>query len=249
MKTLIKMQFDPEIAKELGVGEAIMYANIEFWCGKNEANEKHFHDGHYWTYNSKNAFTELFPFWTERQIRTILDKLKERGYVKTGNYNKAKYDKTLWYTIVMTDKSLRWTKKSKGYDQKVQPIPDSKPNKINSMSATADEIYNSMNSSSDQQNRISNIFNFKNILGKMINDKQKHIQIVGIYWKWLGWSFENKEQYKSALGRDLKAASALKGYSFERIKRVFRRLDGDSNNGEKFAWNLNTVHKTIDNVK
>ena len=111
------------------------------------------------------------------------------------------------------------------------------------------EIMNSMNSPVDQKKKTSDIFNTKEIIEKVINDKQKHIRIVGIYWKWLGWSFENEVQYKAALGRDLKPASALKGYSLERIKRTFRKLDGDSNNGEKFAWNLNTVHKTIDNVK
>lgn len=150
------MQFDPEIAKDIGVGEAIMYANIEYWCGKNEANNKHFYDGNYWTYNTKKAFTELFPFWTERQIRTILDNLKKREYIKTGNYNKANYDKTLWYTtIVMTNKSHGRTYKSKertyksdGTDRSVQPIPNSKPNKKpNSKLAvqnTADQIIASL---------------------------------------------------------------------------------------------------------
>ena len=117
------------------------------------------------------------------------------------------------------------------------------------LNSTVDEILISMKSSSGQKNKITDFFAFNNILESMINNKQKHIQVVGIYWKWLDWSFENKEQYESALGRDLRAASALKGYSLIRIKRTFKKLDGDSSNGEKFAWNLSTVHKTIDNVK
>lgn len=117
------------------------------------------------------------------------------------------------------------------------------------LNSTVNDIINSMNSSSDQQDKNTEIFNSKSAIENTINDKQKHIQVVGIYWKWLGWNFENKEQYQSALGRDLKPASALKGYSLVRIKKTFKKLDRDSNNGEKFAWNLNTVHKTIDNIK
>jgi hypothetical protein len=128
MKTLIKMQFDPEIAKDIGVGEAIMYANIEYWCGRNEFNNKNFYDGCYWTYNSKKAYAKLFPFWTEKQIRTILDNLRKKGYIKTGNYNKAKYDKTLWYAIDMPKRADGRTNRAKGSDQSGRPIPNNKPN-------------------------------------------------------------------------------------------------------------------------
>jgi len=95
---MIKMQFSPVIAKNIGVEEAIMYSNIEYWCAKNEANKKHFYDGSYWTYNTQEAFEELFPFWTRAQIRRILFKLEDKKYIKIGNYNKAKYDQTKWYS-------------------------------------------------------------------------------------------------------------------------------------------------------
>ena len=77
MVTVIKMQFNPEIAKDIGVEEAIMYSNIEFWCEKNKANNKNFHDEAYWTYNSMEAFKILFPFWTVRQIERILKNLEK----------------------------------------------------------------------------------------------------------------------------------------------------------------------------
>ena len=67
--------FDINVAKEYGVNEAIMIANFQFWITKNKANNKSFYDNHYWTYNSKTALQKLFPFWTERQIRYILDNL------------------------------------------------------------------------------------------------------------------------------------------------------------------------------
>ena len=92
-------QFDTDIAALYGVDESIMIANLQFWIRKNEANGKHFHDGRFWTYNSIEAFTKLFPFWTARQIRRVLKSLEEKGVIVTGNYNTSAYDRTTWYAF------------------------------------------------------------------------------------------------------------------------------------------------------
>jgi len=96
--------FDIEHAKKYGVDEAIMLQNFIFWIRKNKASGRHFHDNHYWTFNSKNAFAELFPFWTEAQIKRILNSLKDQGVIVLGNYNKIPYDRTNWYALA--DESL-----------------------------------------------------------------------------------------------------------------------------------------------
>ena len=117
--------FDIDIAEKVGVNAAILYKNIKFWCAKNKANDVHFHDGHYWTYNSKKAFTELFPYMTERQVDYALNKLLEANYIIKGNYNKSPYDKTLWYADIFC---VNDTTKLCNQDHKnVQPIPNSKP--------------------------------------------------------------------------------------------------------------------------
>lgn len=90
--------FSIEIAKQIGVDCAIVYENIKFWCAKNKANNKHLYNNEYWTYNSVKAFEELFPYWTSKQIRTILDKLELSGLIGTGNYNSSPYDRTKWYS-------------------------------------------------------------------------------------------------------------------------------------------------------
>ena len=91
--------FDADIASLFGVDEAIMIQNLSFWIMKNEANGKHFHEGRFWTYNSVEAFTKLFPFWTARQIRRILQSLIDKGVVVTGNFNTSAYDRTTWYAF------------------------------------------------------------------------------------------------------------------------------------------------------
>lgn len=119
------MQFDPEVAKEIGVEEAIMYANIVFWCAKNAANDKHHHDGYYWSYNSISAFTALFQFWSVQQIRRILENLEKKGYILSGNYNAHKYDQTKWYSC--PKEQIHLLKPANGFVESGKPIPDIKP--------------------------------------------------------------------------------------------------------------------------
>lgn len=60
--------FNINVAKKLGIASAVILNNLYWWIDKNRANDKHFHDGYYWTYNSRKAFVEQFPYLTERQI-------------------------------------------------------------------------------------------------------------------------------------------------------------------------------------
>ena len=80
--------FNVELAKEYGILEAIILNNLQFWIEKNRANGTNFHDGHYWTYNSAKAFSELFPYASQKQIRKALQNLIGEGIIQTGNYNK-----------------------------------------------------------------------------------------------------------------------------------------------------------------
>lgn len=125
----MKYMFDTELAKTYGVDGAIMLENICFWIQKNKANEKHFYDGRYWTYNSMKAFESVFPFWSNSQIRRILEKLENEGAIVTGNYNNIAYDRTKWYAVVDSVYSI-WenqqnhlSKSANGTDENNKPIP------------------------------------------------------------------------------------------------------------------------------
>lgn len=107
--------FDVEVAKDVGVNAAIIYKNIQFWCLKNKANEKHFHDGYYWTYNTKKAFSELMPYFTARQVEYALNTLIKNNYIITGNYNSSAYDRTLWYADIRVENTDK-TDKNKNDD-------------------------------------------------------------------------------------------------------------------------------------
>lgn len=91
--------FDVEDAIQYGVEKAILLFNLRFWLTKNKANKTNIHDGYYWTYNSREAFAELFPYMNPRTIGRYMQELEEQGIVKSGKYNKTAWDRTKWYTI------------------------------------------------------------------------------------------------------------------------------------------------------
>lgn len=140
--------FDIDIAKIYGIPSAILLKNLYFWIEKNRANEKNYYDGHYWTYNSKKAFAELFPYMTARQIDYALQKLIDDGLIITGNYNKVAYDRTLWYAItkkgycILQNCEMDITKTHNANNENVQPIPNNKPNSFSNKKHIDKEIYN-----------------------------------------------------------------------------------------------------------
>lgn len=93
------INFDANLAKNIGVNEAIFLQNIWHWIKKNKVDNKNFHDGKYWTYNSKRAYEEYYPFWTYGQIRVIIKNLYIKNLILIGNYSDDKRDKTNWYTL------------------------------------------------------------------------------------------------------------------------------------------------------
>ena len=122
--------FDVDIAKEYGLLEAILLENLEHWIEHNKANGINYHDGSYWTFNSTKAFAKLFPYASQRKIQNALKKLIEQGILKTGNYNKVAYDRTLWYAFtekgkcIMQKCKMEDAKEENGLGDNVEPIPD-----------------------------------------------------------------------------------------------------------------------------
>lgn len=126
----MKHIFDVEIARKYGINAAVLLENLGYWIKQNEANGTNYFDGHYWTYNSRRAYRELFPYMSERQINTAFEKLINDGLVITGNYNKLAYDRTLWYALTQKGKCILHfdimedDNMSNGNVENVTPIPN-----------------------------------------------------------------------------------------------------------------------------
>lgn len=126
--------FDADVAIALGVKGAILLHHIGWWVEKNRANGTNYHDGRYWTYNSADAFTKIFPFWSMKTIQRELKALENADVIKSARYNTNPFDKTKWFTLTQKGAELlkihcescpdgldkndqsHWTKMSNGLD-------------------------------------------------------------------------------------------------------------------------------------
>lgn len=85
----------PKLATEIGLNEAIVLQQIHYWINKSN----HIHDNKRWIYNSYKEWEQHFPFWSNATIRRTISSLEKQELVLVGNYNKAGFDKTKWYSI------------------------------------------------------------------------------------------------------------------------------------------------------
>lgn len=100
--------FSVEVATKLGSAhDAIILQHFWFWHQNNHGKD-HAMKGdhpHPWTYNTVAKIAEIFPYMTEREVRLSIQRLVEADYLITGNFNKMRFDKTLWYSV--TDKTVQ----------------------------------------------------------------------------------------------------------------------------------------------
>ena len=102
----MKHIFDVSVAEKLGIYEAVILENLYYWTKKNEANERHYHDGKYWTYNSRKAFAKLFPYIGERTLDRVLNNLVSNEILLKGDFNEDRFDRTMWYAFTDKGESL-----------------------------------------------------------------------------------------------------------------------------------------------
>lgn len=87
----------PSLAAMLNsLDEAVILQQIHYWIEKRQ----NYREGRYWVYNSMENWMQQFPWIKSRTTLTrYFNNLEKKGLLITGNYNKAGFDKTKWYTI------------------------------------------------------------------------------------------------------------------------------------------------------
>lgn len=86
----------PKLAELLGdLDEAIILQQIHYWLVKN----MNIKDGYSWIYNSVKDWNKQFKWLSEPTLKRKFKSLEDKGLLITGNYNKAKFDRTKWYRI------------------------------------------------------------------------------------------------------------------------------------------------------
>lgn len=104
--------FDTDIAAQVGVNGAVIYEAIKWWCVKHKVDGTNHYDDNWWVFNSRRAWCELFPYLSDKNIRTALGKLIDAGLIIKGNYSKGKLDRTNWYAIADKDSLIAGELKS-----------------------------------------------------------------------------------------------------------------------------------------
>ena len=90
------LQVLPSLACAVGLNEALILQQFHYWL-QHSSNVK---DGHKWIYNSYQEWHKQFPFWKSKNtLISAIKHLEDMGILISGNYNKAKFDKTKWYRI------------------------------------------------------------------------------------------------------------------------------------------------------
>lgn len=130
--------FDIDLAQKYGIEEAILIHHFEHWIGINKRKNKNFRDGRTWTYQTYSDIASNFPYLNERKVRYTISRLIEEEIILVGNFNKNKYDQTLWYSLDFQKISLNNTSVlpsdkivSSTVDKIVRPIPDTIPDAKN----------------------------------------------------------------------------------------------------------------------
>jgi hypothetical protein len=112
----------PKLAVAIGLNEAIVLQQIHYWLvhferaaeTEDRIETDHLRDGRWWVYNTVAEWRRQFPFWSYNTVKRALESLRKnyepkseqdtkaaRGplLIATSRYNRAQFDKTLWYTI------------------------------------------------------------------------------------------------------------------------------------------------------
>lgn len=127
--------FDPNIAAEYGIAEAVIIQHFQFWIKTNKRNGTNENDGRTWTYHTAKALAETFPYLSEKQVWLAINKLVEKGVLMKGNYNKTQYDRTTWYAFTLEsfwitpEGDFHFPKRENPTPRNGEPIPDTSTDK------------------------------------------------------------------------------------------------------------------------
>lgn len=79
--------FNTELAEKYGDRAAYFLGYLQHVITNNKANERNFHAGRTWSYNSMESFAKVYSWLNSRQIRHIIDKLiKDNVILKCKAY-------------------------------------------------------------------------------------------------------------------------------------------------------------------
>ncbi|HDD0307176.1 TPA: replication protein [Staphylococcus aureus] len=185
------IQVLPRLAELIGLNEAIVLQQIHYWLN----NSKHKYDGKTWIFNSYPEWQKQFPFWSLITIKRTIYSLEKQNLLLIGNYNKAKFDKTKWYSI--------------NYQTIEGMIRPSYQNDTTSVSKRDDGVY---------QNDTTNTIDYTETSSETTSNNSATDVTHEQFEEW--WKLYNKKKDKKMSFTKFK--SCLKKHTFEQIMQGTR---------------------------
>lgn len=90
------IQVLPKLATVIGLNEAIILQQLHYWLNSKSAKMI---KGKRWIHNTYEEWQGQFPFWSVATVKRTLTSLSKQNLIIKENYNKAGFDKTIWYSI------------------------------------------------------------------------------------------------------------------------------------------------------
>lgn len=90
----------PSLAKLIGLNEAIVLQQVQYWIALNERAGRNLHDGKVWVENSIEEWRESnFPWWSVSTIKRVIKNLEKSRLLIKRELSENSWDRTLSYTI------------------------------------------------------------------------------------------------------------------------------------------------------
>lgn len=121
--------FSVEVAKEYGVNVATMLNHFSFWYLKNKSDNVNYLKGDHWVRMKASQMQQYYPYFTERQLRHLIDKMIDQKLLKQDEFNTKKNDRTKWYCLTKKSKTILAISTDKNVSNNEKPAVKSVENR------------------------------------------------------------------------------------------------------------------------
>lgn len=229
--------------KNLDIKDAAILDYIYFYCNsqnvkivKNRVCENNF----CWTWINYNTLLKDMPLLRLKSVGTLtprIDRLKKAGYIRTKRLGNQK----LYFRTTQKIDEL-FIKMNRAVQENEQSCSFKRTNKDKK---DKDKKINTTSDASVAGDSQDKEFNLTDEINKLLHDKQRHIQIIGLWIREKGLMPDNKKQLESIIKRNVRTAKLLIGYPGVQIKNT---IDVLKSNNRLPKYTLETVLKYIDDV-
>ena len=189
-----------------------------------------------WKFSTERIASQLLE--SEKVIRKTLQELEQFGLLERilkPKDNKGKwtgYDYILYSKVDRLLPNPSFPKATGRFSDRMDNGEDISKQDI-SKKDIVNNSYNTVEPSSTTETEV---------ISNLLEDKNKFIQIIGLYAIGKEVKFNSKKQQQDFIKRNIRASKLLDSYELDRVKDVMRYLI----NNASFKWTLESVSKYID---